>query len=38
LLRLLSSQPFLVDAVTRPIQVLAGFVLVIVAINALMDS
>lgn len=36
LLRLLSSHPRLVDAVTRTIQVLAGIVLVIVAINAVM--
>jgi nickel/cobalt transporter (NicO) family protein len=38
LLRLLSSRPRLVDAVTRTIQVLAGVVLVTVAINALMDA
>ncbi|MBN8993599.1 MAG: ABC transporter permease [Rhizobiales bacterium] len=38
LLRLLSSRPRLVDVVTRTIQVLAGLVLVIVAVNALMDS
>lgn len=38
LLRLLSLRPRLVDAVTRTIQVLAGVVLVTVAINALMDA
>lgn len=38
LLRLLSSRPLLVGTVTRTIQVLAGFVLVAVAINALMDA
>lgn len=38
LLRLLSSRPRLVDIVTRTIQVVAGIVLVIIAVNALMDS
>jgi len=38
LLRLLSSRPRLVDVVTRTIQLLAGVVLVVVAVNALMDS
>lgn len=38
LLRLLSSRPLMVDAVTRTVQVLAGIVLVIIAINALMDG
>jgi ABC-type nickel/cobalt efflux system permease component RcnA len=38
LLRLLSSRPRLVDAVTRTIQVLAGVVLVTVSINALVDA
>ncbi len=38
LLRLLSSRPRLVDVVTRTIQVVAGVVLVIVAVNALTDS
>lgn len=38
LLRLLSSRPRLVDAVTRTIQVIAGVVLMIVAVNALVDT
>lgn len=38
LLRLLSSRPRLVDMVTRTIQVVAGIVLVIVAVNALIGS
>jgi ABC-type nickel/cobalt efflux system permease component RcnA len=38
LLRLLSSRPRLVDTTTRTIQVLAGAVLVVVALNALMDA